>query len=185
MNGHKLDIVLSFDYLGCRLSGDGNDSADIRHCMIVAQERFSGLHNIWRDHRITHKTKLDLYESTICSTFTHGSETWVLRPAVLRSVNGFNSRCLHRITGRSYRLEDVEPTFNLVRAVRQRRKRWLGHILRMPEDRLLRRTVCSLAVNAPPYPPGSLFMDCDRPLQELIEMAGDRAAWQASVLNII
>ena len=185
INGHEIENVLSFDYLGCRLSGDGDDSADIRHRMAIAQERFSSLHNIWRDHRLTRKTKLDLYKSSVCSTFTHGSDTWALKPAALRSVNGFNSRSLHRITGRTYRMEAVEPSFDLVRAVRQRRKRWLGHILRMPEHRLLRRTVCSLAVNAPPYPPGSLFMDCDRPLHELITTADDRAAWKASVLDII
>ena len=38
MNGHELENVLSFDYLGCRMSGDGDDSADVRHRMIIAQE---------------------------------------------------------------------------------------------------------------------------------------------------
>ena len=184
LNGHIIENVLSFDYLGSRVSGDGSDSADIQHRMVIAQERFSSLHNIWRDHRLSRAMKIDMYSSSVCSTFTHGSETWTLESAALKSVNGFKSRNLYRITSRSYREEAVEPSFNLVRAVRQRRKRWLGHILRMPEHRLLRRTVCSLATNAPPYPSGSIFMDCDGPLRELTESAEDRKAWQASVMYI-
>ncbi len=37
--------------------------------------------------------------------------------------------------------------------------RWLGHIFRMPEERLLRRTVLEAAGDGPTYPTGSLMMD--------------------------
>ena len=128
--------------------------------------------------------KLDMYSASVSSTFTHGSKTWTLKPAALKRVNGFNSRSLHRITGRSYRDEAVDPSYNLMQAVRQRRRRWLGHILRMPEQRLLRQAVCSLATDAPPYPAGFIFMDCNRPLQELLQSASNRDAWQASTMSI-
>ena len=150
------------------MTGDGRDLADIQHRMAIAQERFSSLNNIWRDHRLPRATKLDMYIASVSSTFTHGSGTWTLKPAALKVVNGFNSRSLHRTTGRSYREEAVEPSFNLVRAVRQRQKCWLGHILQIDERRLLCRTVCTLAPDAPPYPAGSIFMDCDAPLHQLI-----------------
>ena len=125
INGHAIENVVSFDYLGSRVSGDGSDSADIEHRMIIAQERFASLNNIWRDHRLSHAMKLDMYRASVSSTFTHGSETWTLKPAALRSVNGFNSRSLHRITNRSYRDKAVDPSSNLMRVVQQRRKCWL------------------------------------------------------------
>ena len=108
------------------------------------------------------------------SVLAHGSEAWTLTPSTRCTINGFNSRFLHRITKRSYGYKlpapdhqvlvwiqgtDIlnrflhwitkrsygykatEPTFNLVKALRQRRLRWLGHIMRIPEDRLLRRGV--------------------------------------------
>ena len=33
IHDHQLENVVTFDYLGCRISGDGDDSADIKHHM--------------------------------------------------------------------------------------------------------------------------------------------------------
>ena len=184
VNGHKLENVLCFDYLGCRLSGDGDDSADMYHRMNIATERFSSLNNIWQDNRLPTYLKLELYIKSVCTVFVHGSEAWTLTSAIRRSVNGFNSRCLHRITKRSYRLEATEPTFNLVRALRQRRLRWLGHILRMREDRLLHRTIVGLAAEGPPYPPGSLLMDSELAIGDMKNLAKDRTAWNDNIMNV-
>jgi len=181
VDGHQLDNVLDFDYLGCRVAGDGDDSADMRQRMNVASARFRSLNHIWPDRRLQLKVKLDLYRKSVCTVFAHGSEAWTLTPAIRRSVNGFNSRCLHRITGRSYRAEATEPTFDLVRALRQRRMRWLGHIFRMPDGRLLRRAVMDVAGDGPPYPDGSLLMDFEQDLDEIKTMAEDRTVWSTIV----
>ena len=72
--------------------------------------------------------------------------------------NGFNSRQLHRITGRSYREEATRPSYDLLTAVRTRRHHWLGHILRMAADRLVRCAVLALGQrDGPPYQPGSIL----------------------------
>ena len=46
----------------------------------------------------------------MCSTLTHASEAWTLTEPVMRGVNGFNSRCLHVITGQDYQVSsDKQP----------------------------------------------------------------------------
>ena len=154
IEGVELENVLSFDYLGCQVRGDGDDSADMYHRMHIAIERFNGLNRIWGDNRLPQCVKLDLYIKSVCAVFAHGSEAWTLEPPIRRAVNGFNSRCLHRITGRSYQQEASDPTFDIIKALRQRRLRYLGHIMRMPENRLVRQTVAGIAGNGPPYPAG-------------------------------
>ena len=58
----------------------------------------------------------------------------------------------HRITGRSYREEATKPSYDLLAARRTRRHHWLGHILRMAADRLVRRAVLALGQRTgPPY----------------------------------
>ena len=166
------------------MAGNGDERADVDHRMNIAQSRFSGMWNIWSDHRLLTQAKVNLYAQAVGSTFTHGSEAWTLNQPVMRSVNGFNSRCLHHITGRSYRDEATTPRFNLPLTIRRRRMRWLGHILRMPDSRLVRRAVVGLAANGPPYPPGSLLMDCNGPLHTLIATAADRVAWNSTVENL-
>ena len=96
--------------------------------------------------------KLRLYAACVCSTLTHGSEAWTLTPSAMKALNGFTSRQLHRITGRPYRDEATHPAYDLLAAIRLRRHRWLGHILRMPPERLLHRAVRALGQRGgPPY----------------------------------
>ena len=90
----------------------------------------------------------------------------------MRSVNGFNSRCLHVFTGPDYRVTATAPEYDLLRAIRQRRLRYLGHILCMPESRVVRRALVALAKGATIYPKGSLFMDCQAmEMGELVALA--------------
>ena len=76
---------------------------------------------------------------------------------VMRNVNGFNSRFLHVITGQDYPVTATAPEYNLLIAIGQRRLRYLGHILRMPESRMVRRALMALAKGSTVYPKGSLL----------------------------
>ena len=175
MEGEALESVYQFDYLGCRFTSNGDGAADMRHRMTIAGERSRSLDNLWHDNRLPRSLKLRLYAASVCSTLTHGSEAWMLTPRALVMLNGFNSRQLHRITGRSYRDEATTPSYVLLKAMRTRRHQWLGHILRMPSDRLLRCAVLALGQQTgPPYQPGSLLMDKPLPLPQLIMRAADR-----------
>ena len=170
MEGESLETVYEFNYLGCRFTSDGDDAAVMRHHMAIAGERSHGLDYLWHDNRLPRSLKLRLYAASVCSTLTHGSEAWMLMPRALATLNGFNSRQLHRITGRSYREEATNLSYDPLTAVRTRRHHWLGHILQMSADRLVRRAVLALTQRAgPPYQPGSILMDTPLPLNELLE----------------
>ena len=104
--------------------------------------------------------KLRTYQLAVCSTLTHSSEAWTLTAAVMRSINGFNSRCLHVITGQDCRHTATAPVFDLLCAICQRRLRYLGPILRMPESRVVRHALMVLTGSGTHYPEGSLLMDC-------------------------
>ncbi len=122
-----LENVYSFEYLGARMQCDGADT-DVRHRMAIAQTTFGSLSSIWTDHRLSCAFKLRTYRLAVCSTVSHASEAWTLTEPVMCSVNGFNSRCLHVITGQDYRVIATTPEYDLLRAIRQRRLRYLGHI---------------------------------------------------------
>ena len=178
LEGEPLEMVYQFDYLGCRFSSDCDDTADMSHRMAIAGERSRTLSHIWSDNRLPCQLKLRLYAACVCSTLTHGSEAWTLTPCAMKALNGFNSRKLHRITGRPYRDEATHPSYDLLAAIRLRRHRWLGHILRMPPERLLHRAVRALGQRGgPPYQPGSLLMDATLPMDQLSLRATDRTLW--------
>ena len=66
-----LDNVYSFEYLGSRLQCDGDDEADVRYRMDIAQATFASLSHLWMDHRLSRNMKLRLYNLCVCSTLTH------------------------------------------------------------------------------------------------------------------
>ena len=89
------------------------------------------------------------------------------------------------ITGEDYRATATTPVYDLVLAVRKRRMRYLGHVLRLPPDRIVRRSFIALVKGGTYYPEGSLFSDCEGAyLHELIETATDRSAWRAKVASL-
>ena len=149
-----------------------------RHRMAIAGERSHSLDYLWRDNPLPRSLKLRLYAACVCSTLTHGSKTWILTPRATATLNGFNSRQLQRISGRSYREEATKPSYDLLTAVRTRGHQWLAHILRMPVDCLARHAVLALSQRAgPPYQPGRLLMVTPFPLDELVLRAADRRGW--------
>ena len=62
---------------------------------------------------------------------THGCEAWELTLEVRRVLNGFNWRCLNRITRKQYRDTAKSPDFDLILAI---------YLELMSVDQLVRRT---------------------------------------------
>ena len=181
LDGNEIDNVYNFEYLGSRVQSDGDDEADIRHRMAIAQSVFGSLSHMWLDHRLPRSMKIRLYRLAVCSTFTHACEAWNLTINVCKRINGFNSRCLHIITGAHYRDTATNPILDLVLLVRKRRLRFLGHILRMDERRLLRRIFAAYVHGGSRAPEGSLMQDCKGTIEELTVLARDRKQWQRKV----
>ncbi len=60
---------------------------------------------------------------------------------VKRKLNSAASMMLATITGRTMEEEARNPTIHVVMKARDRRWSWLGHVLSMPEHRLLRKVL--------------------------------------------
>ena len=121
-----------------------------------------------------------LYTAAVCSLLTYGCESWTLTNKVLRMLNGANSQMLSRVTGRSVRDEARPNTtiYNLTLAIRKRRFRWLGDILRKYRgtDNILMHAVC---IQDQTIKHGNLLIDSPRheSMDQLSQMAQDKAFW--------
>lgn len=175
-----LKNVFTFKYLGHHFQADGDHMHAIEVRMAQARSRFGDLRHIWSSKALSLGLKLQLYSAAVCSMLVHGGEAWRLTGEVLKKVKNWNAKCLVIITGRSWREETVAPSFDLVRHLRSRRLRWLGHILRMKEGRLLRKVVCAVRQ---PYYEGSIFMDTPRhsSMDRLVKLASSRKSWNNMV----
>ena len=130
----ELENVFRFLYLGTVFAANGLQCYDVGARVTMAMSRCGKLRHMFDSPHISQKVKLRLYEAAVCSLFTYGCETWNLDVNTMRKINGANSASamLARITGRSIATEarPVTTSFNLVKKIRERRLRWLGHIIR-------------------------------------------------------
>ena len=128
------------------------------------------------------KLKLRLYDASVISLLTFGSETWDLNRKTCRQLNGANSRMLAWFTGKSIP-EEARPnttSLNVIRKIRQCRLRWVGHLLRAGPNHLAFQ---ALKVQQSLGQEGNLLMDTPthNSVEDLVPLAKDRAYWKTLV----
>ena len=89
------------------------------------------------------KSKLSLYNSFVIPVAIYASETWKSNNNLVHKLDVFHHRCLWKLLKISWRdqvtNDDVHQRSGqrkLSEIVKERRLKMLGHILRMPEERL-------------------------------------------------
>ena len=114
-------------------------------------------------------------------TWKSGIVYWTFNRKMIRTINGFNSRSLHIMMGKDYQEMATAPAYNLVLAVRRRRLRYLGHVLHMHTDRMVRHALMAHMVDYH-YSVGSLFSDCQGvALPQLVTMALNHVMWRSKM----
>ena len=121
-------------------TADGSDEPDVCRRIGIAKARADQLHHVLGSVHVPMETKVKLYNAAVGSLFTYGCEGWELSPPTLRRLNGANSKLLSHFTGKTI-VQEARPattSYNLNLGIRKRRLCWLGHILRMDSNRMVR-----------------------------------------------
>ncbi len=96
---------------------------------------------------------------------------------VKRKLNGAASKTLATITGRTIQEEARNTTINVVMKARDRRWSWLGHVLCMPEHRLVRQVLLNCI--RPTHE--TLFADVPNlSIENATKMSKDRKLWSSN-----
>ena len=179
IGNHELENVYTFTYLGTEISGDGNSEITAQHRCNVAIGKFNEHRSILTSTKLPIQMRLRLYTVLVVSTMIYGSSAWFFTTGVKRKVNGVNSKLLAQITKRTIHEEAKYPSVNVVELIEDRRWNYLGHILRLDEQRALRRYLLELSPMEAPFIPGSLL---DVPIfdniNDMIAAANDRLGWK-------
>jgi len=142
VNGIDIEHVDNFQYLGSYMSNDGDVTYDMCTQIGKASSVFRRLRPIWRSSTISKNTKLRLYTSIVIPTAIYAGEIWKTTEKTRRVLDVFNRRCLRNILGISWKdhvtnadLLHGTGMMNLQDIVADRRRRFIGHILRLPPSR--------------------------------------------------
>ena len=140
--GVEIEEVQHFKYLGSYISADSNIEKEISTRIGLASHAFSRLQNIWKSTALKTSTKLKIYKSNVRSVLLYAAETWRTNKKIESRLRGFEGRCLRRIlkVHWSQHIPNKEISKrtginNIIDEVKQRRWRWLGHVMRMNKTR--------------------------------------------------
>ena len=136
--------VKNFVYLGSSIASNAFMDTDINIRIGKASRTFARLSGrVWDNPKLIIRTMSAVYRACVCSILLYGSEMWTLSTMQEKKINTFHQRCLHRILRIKWQHkitnEEVLRRTGLTtiyNTLSQRRLRWLGHVLRMNDERI-------------------------------------------------
>ena len=144
INNYQLEVVEQFIYLGSTITSKLSLKKELDRRIGMAASTFSRLSTrVWKNPRLSIKTKVTVYNACVVSTLLYGSECWTTNAAQEQRLNVFHMRSLRKLLGISWMSRTPNtvvlsksglPTMFTI--LRQRRLRWLGHVRRMNDGRI-------------------------------------------------
>lgn len=137
INGTRLEQVRSFKYLGHTITEDGKCNTEICSRIAQAKEAFGNRKELLTKS-IKKTTKIKIVKTLVWTTLLYGCETWTLRKEDIRKLEALEMWIWRRMEKISWTqkitneevLVRVGTDRQLINALRNRKKRWIGHILR-------------------------------------------------------
>ena len=140
VNGEKVELVKSFQYLGSLFNEQYDDSAEIRRRIAIAKKAVIAVTAIWKDKSIRIATKLRLLRPLVFPIATYGSKTWVSKKADRKRIESFEMWFLRktmRVSWIERRTNDwmlketcIKNKDRLLVKVDQAKLRYFGHVVR-------------------------------------------------------
>ena len=145
INNQHIEEVDEFTYLGSKVSTDGDSGKDVQARLAKANQAFGSLNAVWKSKQLRVKTKIRIFKSNVLSVLLYGSECWKMTKETCKKLDTFQTKCLRRIRRilwpEKIKNEDLHKSCNMEpisACVKRRRLRWLGHVLRLPNNSLAR-----------------------------------------------
>jgi hypothetical protein len=165
LSGGEAQYVPSFKYLGGLVDTSATCEAEVNARITKAKGRFAQMQRVWRVRRLSVALKMQCFRAYVVPVLLFGSESWALTALQTQRLEVVHSDCLRQIlnvrrTDRHSRqhLWDLCGTVSLADQLKAYRLRWLGHVLRMGEERYPYQALFSLLHDVRSAPPGRPLM---------------------------
>jgi hypothetical protein len=90
--GESIEDVDCFIYLGSIVAKDGGVAQDVLQQIRKANGAFVRLYPVWKNSRISTRTKLHIFHSNVKSVLLYGSETWKVIKTTTSKLQTFVNR---------------------------------------------------------------------------------------------
>jgi len=197
----EIENVEKFTYLGSLITNNGRMDAEVDRRIASASKAFGALrYAVFKDRHLNTNTKRKVYGACVLSVLLYSSECWTLLRKHHRKLNALHNRCIRTILGITNQQQwELHITSKMIRdlwgdpetvsgKVTKRRLEWLGHLARMPNQRIPKMALFGwLPKPHPPGGPRKRWRDQIRQdlkavgvsEEDVYEEASNRAGWRA------
>ena len=198
VSNNELQNVDNFMYLGSILNTSCNLDQEIQYRIRQATTSFGKLRDrVFLNRDLSVETKVMVYTSVCISTLLYGCEAWTIYRSHIRSLESFHIRSLQKILGLTWAdrvphvlILQTTKSSSIESLIIKRQLRWVGHVIRMPENRLPKQLLFGELTEGHRSVGGqkkrfkdhlnALLKKCNIPSAELEIRASDRIGWRSS-----
>ena len=142
IDGETVETVTDFNFLGSKITVNGDCSHDIKRCLLLERKAMTNLDSILKSRDITLPTKVHLVKAMIFPVVVYGCESWTVKRAERRRIDAFELWCwrrllrVPRIAKRSNQsiLKEISPEYSLEGLMLKLKLQYFGHLMRRTDS---------------------------------------------------
>ena len=110
IDGETLETVTDFIFGGSQITADGDCSHEIKRCLHLGRKAMTNLDRILKSKDITLPTKVHLVKAMVFPVVTYECESWTIKKAEHRRIDGFELWCWRRLLRVSWSARRSNPS---------------------------------------------------------------------------
>ena len=79
IDGETMETMTDFIFLGSKITADGNNSHEIKRCLLLGRKAVTNLDSILKSRDITLPTKVCLVKAMVFPVVMYGCEIWTIK----------------------------------------------------------------------------------------------------------
>ncbi len=147
LNGNKITQVEEYKYLGQIITPTGDLQKEINNRIKCGWAAFKKIETVLTSKNVSKPIKAHLFNSNVLPALTYAAETWNTTARVEKKLLTTQRAMERRITNISKRehirsdvIRQKTGVEDIITTVYKNKKRWAGHIARLPDNRWTTKT---------------------------------------------
>ena len=92
-----MEAVTDFNFLGFKISADGDCSHEIKRCLLLGRKTMTNLDSVLKSRDTTLSMKVHKVKATVFPVVRYGCESQTIKSAECQRINAFELWCWRRL----------------------------------------------------------------------------------------
>ena len=131
-----MEAVTDFNFLGFKISADGDCSHEIKRCLLLGRKTMTNLDSVLKSRDTTLSMKVHKVKATVFPVVRYGCESQTIKSAECQRINAFELWCwrsLLRVPWTVRRsnqsiLKEISPEYSLKGMMLKLKLQYFGHL---------------------------------------------------------